>query len=80
MVVAALNKDCQSAAIGCVDCKKALAAAINTDLSPLRARRAELAARPEYVRDVMKDGARRAQIIAKQTLAEVKQKIGLAST
>ncbi len=78
-VATALNKDCRAAAIGCVDCKKALAAAINADLAPLRARRAELAARPEYVIDIMQDGARRAQIIAKQTLAEVKQKMGLVS-
>lgn len=78
-VVAALNKDCQAAGIGCVDCKKALAAAINADLAPLRARRSELASRPEYVNEVMRDGARRAQVIAKQTLAEVKQKMGLVS-
>ena len=69
--------DCRSAKIGCVDCKKMLAEAINRDLAPLRARRAELAARPEYVREVMRDGARRAQVIARQTLAEVKQKMGL---
>jgi tryptophanyl-tRNA synthetase len=76
-LIDALAIDCRSAKIGCVDCKKALAAAINLDLAPLRARRAELAARPEYIREVMQDGARRAQVIARQTLAEVKQKMGL---
>ena len=69
--------DCRAAQVGCVDCKKALAAAINADLAPLRARRAELAARPEYVREVMQDGAKRAQVIARQTLDEVKKKMGL---
>ncbi len=78
-VVAALNKDCHAAAIGCVDCKKALAVAINADLAPLRIRRAELASRPEYIKEVMRDGARRAQVIARGTLAEVKQKMGLVS-
>jgi tryptophanyl-tRNA synthetase len=75
--VDALNADCRAARVGCVDCKKALAVAVNHNLAPLRARRAELAARPEYVKEVMDDGARRAQAIARQTLAEVKQKMGL---
>jgi len=72
-----LAADCRSAKIGCVDCKKALAEAINRDLAPLRARRTELANRPEYVREVMTDGAKRARVIARQTLSEVKQKMGL---
>ena len=76
-LIDALAADCRSAKIGCVDCKKALAEAINRDLAPLRARRAGLAARPEYVREVMTDGAKRAQVIARQTLSEVKQKMGL---
>ena len=76
-LIDALAADCRSARIGCVDCKKALAEAINRDLAPLRAQRAELAVRPEYVREVMTDGAKRAQVIARQTLSEVKQKMGL---
>jgi tryptophanyl-tRNA synthetase len=76
-MIEALNEDCKAAKIGCVDCKKSLAEAINHDLAPLRARRAELAARPEYVREVLTDGSKRAQVIARQTLAEVKQKMGL---
>ena len=76
-LIQSLDADCRAARVGCVDCKKALAEAINRDLAPLRARRVELAARPEYVKEVMADGARRAQVIARQTLAEVKQKMGL---
>ncbi|MCL2615489.1 MAG: tryptophan--tRNA ligase [Dehalococcoidia bacterium] len=72
-----VQADCRDAKIGCVDCKRALAEAINRDLAPLRARRAELASDPEYVRQVMLDGAQRAQIIAKRTLNEVKSKMGL---
>ncbi|MCL1885312.1 MAG: tryptophan--tRNA ligase [Dehalococcoidia bacterium] len=72
-----VETDCRDAKIGCVDCKRALAEAINRDLAPLRARRAELAADPKYVRQVMLDGAQRAQIIAKRTLNEVRSKMGL---
>jgi len=69
--------ECRAAAIGCVDCKKLLAEGINKALAPLRERRAAFAAKPDYVADVIADGACRAQAIACVTLAEVKEKMGL---
>jgi tryptophanyl-tRNA synthetase len=68
---------CQAADIGCVDCKGQLTEGINRTLAPLRERRASFAARPEYVGEVLADGAKRAKIIARKTLAEVKEKMGL---
>jgi len=68
---------CRSANIGCVDCKMLLAQEINSTLSPFRERRAALAAKPRYITDVLTDGAQRARIIARETIIEVKQKMGL---
>ena len=68
---------CRSAKIGCVDCKQLLAEAINIALKPIRERRAALATEPQYIADVLTDGARRARVIARKTLKEVKQKMGL---
>ena len=68
---------CRSARIGCVDCKKLLAQHINSDLQPFRERRAALATEPRYVTDVLADGAQRAQVIAQETIREVKEKMGL---
>jgi tryptophanyl-tRNA synthetase len=68
---------CRAAEIGCVDCKKLLAQGINVALEPFRQRRAELAARPLHVVEVLNDGARRAQAIAAHILAEVKERMGL---
>jgi len=73
----ALAQQCRSAEIGCVDCKTLLAQKINSALKPFRERRAALAAKPQYVKDVLADGAQRAQVIAGETLSEVKQKMGL---
>jgi tryptophanyl-tRNA synthetase len=75
--IAGLAEDCRSAAIGCVDCKKMLAEAVNMELAPLRQRRAELATRQGYLQEVLTDGAARARVIARQTLAEVKSRMGL---
>ncbi len=68
---------CRSAKIGCVDCKTLLAQGLNSALKPLRERRAALAAKPQYVADVLADGAQRARVIARETIREVKQKMGL---
>ena len=68
---------CRSAKIGCVDCKVLLAQEINSSLEPFRERRAALASKPRYIADVLADGAQRAQSIARETLGEVKQKMGL---
>ena len=69
--------ECKSAKIGCVDCKKLLAEGINRALGPFREKRAELARKPEYLNEVLLDGARRASVIAKETIQEVREKMGL---
>ncbi len=72
-----VNVECRRAGIGCVDCKKLLARNLNAHLAPFRARRAEIAKDPNAVQDVLSDGARRARAIASQTIAEVKEAVGL---
>ncbi len=72
-----IAEQCRSAKIGCVDCKTLLAQGINSTLKPFRERRAALAAKPQYVTDVLADGAQQAQVIARETLREVKQRMGL---
>ena len=72
-----IGSRCRSAQIGCVDCKKLLAEKINASLKPFRERRATLAAKPEYIKEILTDGAERATAIARETLKEVKQKMGL---
>jgi len=72
-----IAEQCRSAKIGCVDCKMLLAREINSTLKPFRERRATLAARPKYITSVLADGAQRAQVIARETLREVKLKMGL---
>jgi len=72
-----VNVECRRAGIGCVDCKKRLAANLNAHLEPFRAKRAELAARPDDVQDVLIDGGKRARSIARKTMEEVREAIQL---
>ncbi len=75
--VAMINTECRRAGIGCVDCKKRFAHNLNVHLEPFRARRAEFAEDPDFVQDVLRQGARRAGLLAAQTMAEVRQAVGL---
>ncbi len=64
---------CRSAEIGCVDCKKKLVAAMNDYWEPIRDRRRELEKRPSDVWDVMNDGSKKAEVVAKRTMEEVRK-------
>ncbi len=72
-----IEADCRSAGIGCVDCKKKFAQNLGDYFAPFRERRADFAADPDYVWDVLADGARRASAIAAEVLGEVKAAVGL---
>ena len=69
--------ECTTARRGCVDCKAQLAEGMNRDLEPLRERRREYESRPEYVAELLAEGAKKARVIAKETIAEVGEKMGL---
>jgi tryptophanyl-tRNA synthetase len=72
-----IYEQCTTAAIGCVDCKMLLAGSVNDHFAEFRAKHAELRAKPDYVRSVLREGAERAGAIARETMAEVRDRIGL---
>jgi tryptophanyl-tRNA synthetase len=57
--------------------KEELAKAIFDELKPIQEKRKKLENKPEYVEKVIKEGAEKARKIAKETLKEVKKKMGL---
>ncbi len=75
--VASIDVECRRAGIGCVDCKKRFAQNLNTHLEPFRACRNDLARDPRRAWDILEDGASRASLIARQTMAEVREAVGL---
>jgi len=68
---------CRTAGIGCIDCKKCLAENMNEELAPIRERHAELSGNPDRVRELMAEGAARCRAIARKTMDEVRQKVGI---
>jgi tryptophanyl-tRNA synthetase len=63
--------------VGDVEVKKKLARAINNFLEPLRERRARYEDQPGLVDDVLMEGTRRARRIARETMDEVYEAMGL---
>ena len=57
--------------------KKSLTELLINSLEPLRRKRKELLSREVYVKEILEQGRKRAQIIAQSTLQEVKKKMGL---
>jgi tryptophanyl-tRNA synthetase len=63
--------------VGDVEVKTKLAAAINTVLDPIRARRAQALARPDDLRDLLLAGSRKARDLAHETMERVRAAVKL---
>lgn len=72
-----VNVECRRAGIGCVDCKKLLAKNLNAHLEPFRAKRNELNQNPSHIWNILDDGAKRAVVLAEETMSAVRDAIGL---
>jgi tryptophanyl-tRNA synthetase len=68
---------CTTAGIGCIDCKKWLLEGLRGELGRIRARRDELLAKPETIDAILVEGARKARVIARRTMARVHERLGL---
>ena len=72
-----VNRECRSADIGCVECKKLMAGNLIEALKPIRDKRAYYEAHPRLVKDIMMAGSDRARAVARQTMEEVRSAIKL---
>ncbi len=72
-VIDQVNRDCRTAAIGCIDCKKLVADVMVERLAPAWEARAKLTATPDQVEDIVRDGSKRAAEVAGKTMEEVRE-------
>ena len=49
-------------------------------LREFREKREELASKPEYVSEILSEGAEKARLIARQTLSEVRDRMGISQS
>lgn len=72
-----IDAACREAKIGCGECKKVLAASLETELVPIRARAELLRAEPQRVTERLTAGAERCRARAKETMRAVKDAAGV---
>jgi len=75
--IESVDAKCRTAGIGCVDCKKLLLPSLLETLAPIREKREELMRKRDYLEDVIREGTKRATEIARETMEEVRSKIGI---
>ena len=68
---------CTNAKIGCLDCKKPLIEAVLIEQQPIRERASEYMNDPEIVRGIIAEGCEAARDVARETLEEVRDSMGL---
>ncbi len=72
-----VQNGCASAGIGCLDCKAPVIEAVQAELAPIRERAAEYEADRGLVRKIINEGSERARDVARQTMTEVREAMGL---
>jgi tryptophanyl-tRNA synthetase len=73
-----VREGCQSAGIGCLDCKKPLIEKILAEQKPIHERARQYEENPELVKSIISEGSERARDAAKATLEEVRKVMGLS--
>ena len=68
---------CRTAGIGCVDCKKVLFKHLMEVLDPIRRRFSELKNEKDYVNDVLDAGRDKCRELARRTMTEVREAMGI---
>ena len=71
-------KGCTSAGIGCLECKQPVIDAIVREQQPWRERAEKYLANPKQVHWIVEMGTERARTIARQTMKDVRDAMGLS--
>jgi tryptophanyl-tRNA synthetase len=72
-----VDRECRTAGIGCVECKKIMAEYLIAFLEPMRQKRNDYESHPELVDDIIADGCEKARRVARQTMSEVRAAVRL---
>lgn len=73
-----VQQGCKSAGIGCLDCKQPVIDAVLAELKPIQERAAQYAEEPTLVKNIVADGCDRARKLARETMRDVREAMGLA--
>ncbi|MGI9130884.1 MAG: tryptophan--tRNA ligase [Candidatus Methylopumilus sp.] len=68
---------CKEAKIGCIECKQPVIEAINKELKPIQERASHYIEDPDLVKNIVAEGCEKARKLARETMREVREAMGL---
>jgi tryptophanyl-tRNA synthetase len=69
---------CRTAGIGCIDCKQPLIDSINIEQELIRGRAQQFEEDADLVHAVIQEGSEKARVIARETMEDVKEVVGIS--
>jgi tryptophanyl-tRNA synthetase len=69
---------CKGASIGCIECKQPVIDAVLAELKPIQERAAQYAEDPTLVKNIVADGCDKARKLARETMRDVREAMGLS--
>lgn len=72
-----VKQGCRSAGIGCLDCKQPVIDSILREQAPMRERAQQYAEDPSVVKSIVADGCEKARELARETMRDVREAMGL---
>jgi len=72
-----VQSGCRGASIGCIECKSPVIEGVLKELKPIQERAAEYAEDPTLVKNIVADGCERARKLARETMRDVRDAMGL---
>lgn len=72
-----VQQGCRSAGIGCIECKMPVIDAVLAELKPIQQRAAQYAEDPTLVKNIVAEGCERARKLARETMRDVREAMGL---
>jgi len=76
-VKAWVQQGCASAGIGCIECKQPVIDAVLKELAPIQERARAYTEEPDTVQNIIADGCEKARDLARETMRDVREAMGL---
>jgi len=72
-----VNEGCTKAKIGCIECKKPVLEAINSELEPIQENIFKYQSNPNLIQEIIFEGSESARAVARSTMEEVRDAMGI---
>jgi tryptophanyl-tRNA synthetase len=73
-----VQQGCKGASIGCIECKQPVIDAVLAEIKPIQERAAQYAEDPTLVKNIVADGCEKARKLARETMRDVREAMGLS--